>query len=92
MRIDLNFGNIDSVETNAARRVNEGRKETNRTGRQDDATLSAGDSGIARLSASAIAAPEIRMERVTELRNSIQNGTYTVEPGAIADAILKDLF
>lgn len=92
MRIDLNFGNVESVESTATRRTNEGAKELNRTGKQDDAVLSLGDSNVSKLTATALAAPDVRSERVAELRTSISNGSYSIEPGAIANAMLNDLF
>lgn len=92
MRIDLNFGNVESVETSASRRTNEGTKELNRTSKHDDAVLSSGDSNVSKLTAAALAVPDVRTERVAELRSSISNGNYSIEPGAIANALMNDLF
>lgn len=92
MRIDLNFGNVESAVNSATRRTNEGAKEPNRTSKQDDAVLSSGDSNVSRLTAAALAIPDIRTERVVELRSSISNGSYSIDPGAIANALLNDLF
>ena len=92
MRIDLNFGNTGALESTTSRRVGEGNKDVQPTGRDDDAVLSSGDSNLERLTSTALALPDIRTDRVAQLRESIASGAYTVEPGAIADAILNDLF
>jgi flagellar biosynthesis anti-sigma factor FlgM len=92
MRIDLNSGNVESVGSSATRRTHEGAKELKRTSKQDDAVLSSGDSNVSKLTAEALAVPEVRTERVAELRSSISNGSYSIDPGAIANALLNDLF
>jgi flagellar biosynthesis anti-sigma factor FlgM len=91
MRIDLNFGNVGSVETTTSRRTNEGTKELNRTATHDDAVLSSSDLNVSRLTATALALPDIRSERVAELRSSVLDGSYSIYPDAIANALLKDL-
>ena len=35
--------------------------------------------------------PEVRLERVQELQKAVANGTYEVEAGKIADAMITDL-
>ncbi len=92
MRIDLNFGNIDSLQTGSSRRLTEGSKDITRSDRRDEAVLSSGGSNVARLTAAALATPDIRTEKVAELRQSISTGNYSVDPGMIADAILNDIF
>ncbi len=39
----------------------------------------------------AMAAPDIRQERVAELRQAIDSGTYSVSNEALADAMMRDL-
>ena len=90
MRIDLNFGNVGSVETTANRRTNEGAKELKRTSNNDDAVLSSGNLNVSKLTATALEASDIRTERVAELRSSITSGSYSIDPGAIANALLND--
>ncbi len=37
------------------------------------------------------AAPEVRSARVAQLQNALANGTYTVNPGQVAQAMIADL-
>lgn len=92
MRIDLNLGNIESLHRDTTRRAGENSKHVNADNKLDSAVLSSGDSNVSHLTASAMALSDVRAERVAELRKSISTGTYSVEPGAIADALLKSLF
>ncbi len=92
MRIDLSFGNLESLQSTTSKRLERGSAETRCANREDAATLSFCDARVSQLTAAALAAPEIRSERVAELRTSIDNGTYVVEPGAIATAMMNDLF
>jgi negative regulator of flagellin synthesis FlgM len=52
-------------------------------------------SGEARLAAKAGELPDVRVEKVERLRETIQEGTYAVDPRAVARAIVEfegDLF
>jgi negative regulator of flagellin synthesis FlgM len=92
MRIDLNFGSVESFQTGSTR-GGEGSKNVRQSAEKHDvAVLSSAESNVAKLTTAALAVPDVRQERVAELRNSINNGTYSVEPGVLADAILNDLF
>ena len=44
---------------------------------------------ISRLLESASALPEIREERIAEIRKALESGTYRVDPQALARAILE---
>ena len=92
MRIDLNFGNIDQLQETTARRVAENARTAKSREALDKADLSSSGSSVSQLTASAMALPDVRTERVAELRNAIDQGTYQLEPRAIADAMLRDLF
>jgi flagellar biosynthesis anti-sigma factor FlgM len=46
---------------------------------------------LSRLEASAASAPEIRQERIQQLRDAITAGTYSVSDEQLAHAMLKDL-
>ena len=56
----------------------------------DGATFSAGSASVGSLEARALASPEIRTDRVEALRNAINNGSYQIDPGKIADAMLNE--
>ena len=54
---------------------------------EDRATLS-GDS-VTTLTAKALAAGEIRQDKVEALRQAIENGEYRIEPSKIAEAMIR---
>jgi negative regulator of flagellin synthesis FlgM len=56
----------------------------------EGATFSAGSSNVASLTAQALTAPEIRQDRVEALREAIRNGSYQIDPGNIAEAMLNE--
>lgn len=93
MRIDLRFGNLDSVEaqkTARGRSTNTERSEQSE--RRDEAKLSSSSSSISALSARAMAEPDVRADRVNSLRAAVEDGSYSVEPHKIANAMLRDIF
>jgi len=45
---------------------------------------------VASLETEALAAPEVRQEKVAPLQQAIDNGNYTVDPNKIADAIAAE--
>lgn len=73
----------------------QGRNATNgpatATGGEDAATLSSGQAAIGRLKAQLRTVPEVRAERVAQLQNALANGTYTVNPTRVAQAMIADL-
>ena len=71
-------------QTDAASR----RPAAGRTGSGDKVELSPQARQISALSEAAAALPEIRSERVEELRLAIAEGTYRVDPKQVARAIL----
>ena len=54
----------------------------------DNATLSHDTVTVSSLAAKALETPEVRQDRVESLRQAVQNGTYSVNPQDIAEAIL----
>ncbi|MDT8066870.1 MAG: flagellar biosynthesis anti-sigma factor FlgM [Terriglobia bacterium] len=93
MRIDLQFGNVHSIETQKTNRADSAPADRSvRRERQDEASLSSATSNISVLAARAMSEPDVRTVRVNALRASIADGSYAVQPQAIADAMLKDIF
>ncbi len=92
MRIDLNFGSLESMQSGSAKRAGEAAKELRTTFKQDEAVLSKAGATVSTLATRALSAPELRMDRVAELRTAINNGSYNVDSRSIANAILNDLF
>ncbi len=91
MRIDLNSGKIEQLhETTARRPAESARGKTLDT--QNKADVSSCGCSYSQLTASVMDLPEIRAERVSELRNAITEGVYKVDSRAVAESILNDLF
>lgn len=59
---------------------------------QDEARLALDHVRIRALESEVTKLPEIRLERVQELREKIQSGAYHVSNEQIADAIVSELF
>lgn len=91
MRIDLNLGNLEPVQNSESRRSGQSSQNLDGRSRQDDAQLASGSSNLARLTSAALDQPEVRTDRVAQLRESISNGSYSVSNGLLADAMLHDL-
>ena len=87
MRIDLN-----NILLNGMQRDDKTRKVAAKAPSapevEDKASLSVDALNVSSLEAQALAAPQIRQDKVEALRQAIQNGEYKVEPDKIARAIL----
>jgi len=57
----------------------------------DSARFSFDQARVAALQAQALAAPEVRPEKVAGLQQTVGNGDYTVDASKIADAIAAEL-
>ena len=88
MRIDLNNISLQGLERDDKTRK-AGSKAPSAPSVEDKTSLSADTLSISSLEAQAMAAPQIRQDKVEALRQSIQNGDYKVEPDKIAQAILE---
>jgi flagellar biosynthesis anti-sigma factor FlgM len=55
---------------------------------EDKATLSADSVRVSSLVAKALDAPQIRQEKIDALHLAVQNGTYQLDPGKIAEAMI----
>ena len=89
MRIDSNQPVSNQVATERTAR-NSGKAEGASESGAEGATFSADPTGVGGLEAQVLATPQIREDRVAALRASIQNGSYQVDPGQIADAMLSE--
>jgi flagellar biosynthesis anti-sigma factor FlgM len=54
----------------------------------DRTTFQSGPSSVQALVNTALAAPEIRQDKVDSARQSISNGTHTFDAGKVADAMI----
>ncbi len=58
---------------------------------EDTASLSTSDESVSVLESTIKDLPDVRQERVAELRSSIENNNYIVTPEKIADAIYREV-
>jgi negative regulator of flagellin synthesis FlgM len=63
-----------------------------KSGNQTDMVdISARSKEIADLMSAVNQLPDVREKKVQEIKQSVQAGTYTIDPGKIAEKILKEL-
>jgi flagellar biosynthesis anti-sigma factor FlgM len=87
MRIDLR------TEPSGANAVERTEKASSLRASEKKTAISSGDSSSVNLSgleAKTTAAPEVRADRVEQLRQALESGTYLVSDEALADAMLND--
>ncbi len=87
MRIDLNSASLGGVEREENTKKPSG-KASGASRTDDKASLSVDTVSIAALTTQALAAPQVRQDRVDALRQAIQSGQYQVDPSQIAQAML----
>jgi len=90
MKIDLNnaagsLGPAEWAAKGAAGRSTEASTDAS----QDRATISTQSSAVQNLAAQALNTPEIRQDKVSALRDAVNNGTYSLDPSKIADAMVE---
>ena len=89
MRIDLTNIQFNGVEReDKTQKARASTKAPITPSVEDKASLSVDTLSLSSLQAKALAAPEIRQDKVEALRQAIQNGDYRVEPDKVARAIL----
>ncbi len=91
MKIELGLPGLTSFET--GRTTSGSRSRTSeRPGElaDDEATLSASQAELKLLMQRASQGPEIRADRVEALRKQLATGTYKVDAGCVADAMMRD--
>jgi flagellar biosynthesis anti-sigma factor FlgM len=89
MRIDSNQPVSNQVALERSAR-NSGKADGEAGAHSEGATFSADTGGVAGLEARVLSTPEIRQDRVAALRESIRSGSYSLDPGQIADAMLNE--
>jgi negative regulator of flagellin synthesis FlgM len=57
----------------------------------DETNLSSDLQKVQELKAHLANLPDVRLEKVQDLRHAVSNGTYEVDSGKIADAMITDL-
>ncbi len=87
MRIDLNSPAVQNSQTERTART-----KGERSRPSESATTDSGSSQdrvtLSSLAAKVLETPEIRREKVDTLRRAVQDGSYSLDSAAIADAML----
>jgi negative regulator of flagellin synthesis FlgM len=97
MKIDGNSGTQDTKATDGARRsggVDAGTRkvgDAKSTGGTDRVELSSDAALVSAALKAANASPDIRAEKVAEMRQRLADGTIGNDPYALADALIDDL-
>jgi negative regulator of flagellin synthesis FlgM len=92
MRIDLYNPTASQIGSEpSSKRVNTqdvSAPESDASG--DHATLTSGSSSVSALVSQAMTSPNIRLDKVHSLQQSISSGQYQLDPGAIAGAMIDE--
>ncbi|HYF93337.1 MAG TPA: flagellar biosynthesis anti-sigma factor FlgM [Symbiobacteriaceae bacterium] len=88
MKINNVTGPMGVYQQSGARRVT-GAKQTARTSKGDGVVLSAEAQQVLALKDKVAQAPEVRQQRIEELRRQIEAGTYRPDARQIAEKMLK---
>lgn len=94
MRIDLTPSTTPQLDRSgssaAATPAASSTTEPTASGGADVARLSTGSDAVQELKAHLDSIPEVRQQRVNDLRLAIANGTFQVSPGQTADAMMAE--
>lgn len=60
-------------------------------GNEDTASLTSGSEAVSGLQTQLNATPDVRANRVAQLQDALANGTYSVSPAQVAQAMITDL-
>ncbi len=91
MRIDSYTSAADQITTDASSKqsVTPGKGSSGASATEDRATLTSDSTSVTSLVSTALKFPEVRQDKVNELKQSVSNGTYQVDPSKIASSILE---
>ena len=90
MRIDLNSPAVQNSQAERSAKTNRTKGERNPAVESAANPPSSEDRvTLGSLAAKALETPEIRQDKVEALRQAIHDGTYSVDPEKIADAMLR---
>jgi negative regulator of flagellin synthesis FlgM len=93
MRIDpLNSAAASQVTTepNSAHAAAQSAAHSAQAGTEDRTTLTSDTASVNSLVSLALNSPAIRQDKVDSLRESVNNGTYEVDPSKIASSMLDE--
>ena len=92
MRIDLTNSAASQISSDPASQKIAAQKNasSNQVDTGDRTTLSSDTASVSSLVSTALSSPPIRQDMVNALRQSVNNGTYEVNPSKIAASIVDD--
>jgi len=92
MRINSNDPSVNQLAAESTVRSDKASKTSSSASffKQAAAGFSEDTSNVGSLTSLAMQTPEIRQDRVSALRDAVHNGTYQLDPGKIADAMLQE--
>jgi negative regulator of flagellin synthesis FlgM len=92
MRIDLNQAAASQIASEASpKQVNaENAATSGLAGSEDRTTLTSTQQSLNALVSTAMSSPEIRQDRVDNLKQAIGNGTYELDPEKIASSMIDE--
>ena len=93
MRIDLNHASASQIaaeQNNKAAVSAKAAVDRDGDGDVDKTSFSSDQDAVSKLASQAMQTSPVRQDKVDALRQSIQNGEYKLDPGKIADAMIKD--
>ncbi len=96
MKVDLNgpqrpdFSEITSSQQAQPGKTRPTNAEANASIAEDTASLSTAQATVKILTQKVLQSSEIRQEKVAALRQAIESGEYKIDPGKIADAMLRE--
>lgn len=94
MRIDSSLYSDFSMEVERSTRSDGATRSKSAASNRpvkDTADLSTSDDSVSVLESQTKELPDVRQERVAELRSSIENNSYFVSPEKIADSIYREI-
>jgi len=90
MRINPNQSIASELVTESTVRTDKSSKSSSSAASSQAGADFFGDTtNVGGLTAQAMQTPEIRQDRVTALRAAVRDGSYQLDPGKIADAMLQ---
>jgi negative regulator of flagellin synthesis FlgM len=90
MKIDLNNSIPDLTVTSRQNNNNPASTSPVHHAEEDTASLSFDRTSVGSLVSQAIAAPDVRQDKIDALRQAISSGQFKVEPDKVAEAILQE--
>jgi negative regulator of flagellin synthesis FlgM len=85
-RTEFTESSVDRVTTSQSNKAREGTDAPS----AETTTLLASTTGLQSLTAAAMGSDEVRTDKVSQLREAIANSSYQIDPGQVADAMLKE--